>query len=240
MVTLKQAKEQGLKRYVGKACLRHGSRAERYTSNSMCISCETERYWNDPEKHRKSGRERYWADPEKGRAKAQTWRKNNRDKVRESKRRYRETNPEKVRKQKQNDYAKNYEKYHERGHKRYWTNPEEYRERQRYYNKTNPAMLKASNANRTARKYGAPGIIAEQDVCSKWHSQQHKCFYCGTKFDRLNDAELDHIVAFAKGGTNFPSNICIACHDCNQSKRAKQLAAFCSLPNNCSNIHTED
>ena len=46
------------------------------------------------------------------------------------------------------------------------------------------------------------------------------CRYCGS-----NDGpfDIDHILAVANGGSNDPSNLCVACSTCNRSKGARTL-----------------
>ena len=41
-----------------------------------------------------------------------------------------------------------------------------------------------------------------------------KCAYCGSE----HKLTIDHIVAKAKGGTDFTKNVLCACHSCNQDK----------------------
>ncbi len=50
---------------------------------------------------------------------------------------------------------------------------------------------------------------------------EYRCAYCGKTSAAL---EIDHIRPRSRGGTDRLSNLCIACHDCNQAK-AEQTAA---------------
>lgn len=51
---------------------------------------------------------------------------------------------------------------------------------------------------------------------------EYRCTYCGA--DQESYAlHCDHIVALARGGTNDPDNLTIACDYCNCSKRDKPL-----------------
>lgn len=45
-----------------------------------------------------------------------------------------------------------------------------------------------------------------------------KCLYCGAHGSKIV-LELEHIIPKSKGGDSSWSNICAACHDCNQKKR---------------------
>jgi len=56
------------------------------------------------------------------------------------------------------------------------------------------------------------GYEVREYLLEKWG---RKCAYCGTKDTPL---EIDHIVAKSRGGSNRISNLCLACHECNQKK----------------------
>ena len=64
------------------------------------------------------------------------------------------------------------------------------------------------------------GYNAREYLLEKW---QHKCSYCAKKNVPL---EIEHIVPKSHGGTNRISNLCLACHDCNQRKGNKTAAEF--------------
>lgn len=51
------------------------------------------------------------------------------------------------------------------------------------------------------------------------------CVYC----DGVSGPfEVDHILAVARGGSDLPSNLCVACEDCNRSKGAKLVSEWAS------------
>jgi predicted restriction endonuclease len=50
-----------------------------------------------------------------------------------------------------------------------------------------------------------------RNVKEKWN---YRCAYCGSG----KNLTIDHIVARAKGGTDFTKNVVCCCHSCNQSK----------------------
>ena len=56
------------------------------------------------------------------------------------------------------------------------------------------------------------GYEVREYLLEKWG---RKCAYCGQKDTPL---EVDHIVAKSRGGSNRISNLCLACHECNQKK----------------------
>jgi hypothetical protein len=51
------------------------------------------------------------------------------------------------------------------------------------------------------------------------------CRYCG---DLNGPFEVDHIHPVARGGTNDPENLCVACETCNRSKGARLLSEWLS------------
>lgn len=50
-----------------------------------------------------------------------------------------------------------------------------------------------------------------------------KCCYCGKTNCRL---EIEHITPKSRGGSNRVSNLCLACHDCNQKKGSQTSTEF--------------
>lgn len=51
------------------------------------------------------------------------------------------------------------------------------------------------------------------------------CAYCAVAL-RPSHITLDHVVAQDNGGTNDPSNIVVACANCNRAKGTKRLSIF--------------
>lgn len=70
----------------------------------------------------------------------------------------------------------------------------------------------------------APGIYTDQDIALIRSKLNDCCFYCGTPLKGCG--EKDHIVAISKGGTNWPSNITLACMRCNKDKYDKSVSDF--------------
>ena len=52
---------------------------------------------------------------------------------------------------------------------------------------------------------------------------ERKCCYCGAADCPL---EIEHIVPRSRGGSNRISNLCLACHECNQKKNNQTAAEF--------------
>lgn len=142
---------------------------------------------------------------------------------RERSRKRREKDPEGNRKY-QREWAK--ERYQESPEKgrtaaKKWrdNNPEKAREIDREWRKRNPLKVRAKGMRRTARKKNAEGVYTGNDVQKQYQLQKGKCYWCHKKVD--TKYHVDHVIPLAKGGTNWPSNIVIACPYCNQSKGCK-------------------
>jgi len=75
---------------------------------------------------------------------------------------------------------------------------------------------RANAANATARKKGAKGRVTWEQLRDKFVEQRGLCAYCET--DIFYDLSVDHIVPFAKTGSNDISNICLCCKSCNSRK----------------------
>lgn len=127
------------------------------------------------------------------------WREANPNKNRE----WRETNLDRVR-----EYAREYHR------ERRKANPSRYRE-----------ISSASVHNRRARKLQNGGTHTAADIRAQYDSQLGKCWWCGKKVGAKY--HVDHRVPLARGGSNAPENIVIACPRCNQSKNAKLPHEWC-------------
>ena len=64
------------------------------------------------------------------------------------------------------------------------------------------------------------GYELREYLLEKWG---RKCRYCGAKNVPL---EIEHIVPKSRGGSNRASNLCLACHPCNQRKGNQTAADF--------------
>lgn len=78
---------------------------------------------------------------------------------------------------------------------------------------------KAGKARRRARLHNAEGTITRHDVRAIFAQQQGRCAYCRKRLKQQN-CHLDHIVPLARGGSNSPRNLQIACDTCNLQKGA--------------------
>jgi 5-methylcytosine-specific restriction endonuclease McrA len=74
------------------------------------------------------------------------------------------------------------------------------------------------------------GVAYQQGTLAGWETRAYilikyayRCAYCG-KTDC--PFELDHILPRSRGGSNRVSNLCLACHGCNQAKGDKTSAEW--------------
>lgn len=106
-----------------------------------------------------------------------------------------------------------------------------------YYNKTkntpkrkeyNRAYHRVYNQREYVKRNGrirrqlrktAEGTFTIQDVRAIYDSQNGLCWWCGQFVG--TSYHIDHRIPLARGGTNFPNNLCISCVKCNLSKGAK-------------------
>lgn len=92
------------------------------------------------------------------------------------------------------------------------------------YYATHKHVRKAGKSRRRARELAAPGHHTAADILLQIASQTDKkgclrCWWCGCAI--IGAYHVDHRVALAKGGTNWPDNLVISCPTCNLSKHDK-------------------
>ncbi len=69
-----------------------------------------------------------------------------------------------------------------------------------------------TNARR-GRELNAPGSYTRVQWEARWAYYGGRCWMCGTEADTM-----DHVVALARGGSNWPANLRPACRSCNSAK----------------------
>ena len=85
----------------------------------------------------------------------------------------------------------------------------------------------AHRRNRRARERGALGVHTPADVQAQRNRQHGVCYWQITDECRERGGKLgkhwhvDHVIPLARGGSNGPENLVIACPACNQTKSAK-------------------
>lgn len=88
----------------------------------------------------------------------------------------------------------------------------------------NPDRKNVQLQNRRARKQLAGGSFDESDVKHLLSAQRGMCCYCGCTMGGKHTVE--HLVPLSRGGTNWPSNLALACGPCNARKGAKTVEEF--------------
>lgn len=118
---------------------------------------------------------------------------------------------------KANAYEATRREYHRtRGRRYYETNKADIRERQRAYLQTEVGRLGhvARRHVRRAREQAAPGRATVAQILGRIAMFGGRCWICGGSADTL-----DHVIALARGGANWPANLRPACKPCNSRKR---------------------
>lgn len=219
IVTLAEARANGLMRYfTGKPC-KHGHVAERTTSTKICRTCQVE-YQSRPECRAQAAvRDRKRAEAPENKA-----RKAAHDAKRRSTEEYRKI--EIVR-----DRARSSDPKRIAGraasHERKMADPE-YRARKaartREWGRENPEAQRANQNNRRSREMNAEGSHTKEDIRRIHTAQGGKCACCRDSLK--NGKHLDHITPLILGGTNWPRNLQLLCPPCNLRKSAKDPIVF--------------
>jgi hypothetical protein len=242
IVTRAEAKRRGLKRYfTGKPCGR-GHIAERWIGGP-CVECHKANVnrWHSENREKVNGgyRQRWKRDPEKYRAKNRKWRKANPDKVREIERRNRLKHPEKRREVVRAYQAKNRDRYDKalkawrkkhatkvRAYRRKWrtANQDLNRAIARRWTLANPDAVKAIGHARRARLKKAGGRFTKHDIRRIFIEQNRRCAYCNSSIK--HGFHIDHFIPVARGGSNWPDNLRLACAPCNFKKSKRSPEEF--------------
>jgi 5-methylcytosine-specific restriction endonuclease McrA len=77
---------------------------------------------------------------------------------------------------------------------------------------------------RRARELNAPGAFTDTDIKLLYKLQEGTCYYCGVELNGVY--HIDHYVALTKGGSNWPTNLRLACQPCNNRKHNKSPHEF--------------
>jgi hypothetical protein len=101
----------------------------------------------------------------------------------------------------------------------YEANREHIRNYHRNYRRLKPEMRRAQTERRRSLKRNAEGNFSAQDITTKYEQQSGRCYWCHKE---LNEKyHIDHYIPLSRGGTNYPSNIVIACVRCNTTRQDK-------------------
>lgn len=186
------------KYFTGKKC-KHGHLAERYTNGGHCSECKKrhDAQWVENNKERSLEISREWKKRNWSTLyeKQKIYNANNKDKTLAQAKKYREKYPERVREAKKKCVENKREHY---------------------------ATLKR---NYKISKRNAEGTHTAKDVKLMFLSQNGLCNGCNKLLETKgkNKYHVDHIVALANGGTNYPNNLQLLCPTCNMSKGAKDF-----------------
>jgi 5-methylcytosine-specific restriction endonuclease McrA len=141
---------------------------------------------------------------------------------------YRAANPEKHAEAKRTWNAANPEKVKAHRSLSQKRNRTAANERVRQFYRRNPAKRLENVHARRARILGNGGRYTPADIEAIRLAQTDKrgrvrCWYCGTPMQKWH---IDHKTPLARGGSNGPENLCLACVDCNLKKHAKTPDEF--------------
>lgn len=225
IVTRKDAKASGAKRYyTGKPCSK-GHVDYRYVCDHSCAECvrikvASQRVRN-PEMRKRdvaARKARYRSDPDyraKKIAETAEWVSRNQE-------RSREYHKQRYASQKEKLGAQNKELRNRKKLDPEWIEKERARNRERH--KRNPEAKRCHVRKRRAMLRNAEGTHNHKDIAALLEKQGHKCVYCDA--DLKNGYDVDHIMPLSKGGSNWPDNLQCLCPPCNGKKWCKDPDDF--------------
>jgi hypothetical protein len=92
------------------------------------------------------------------------------------------------------------------------------------HSKNNPELVEARAARRREVEAQAVGTFSSVDIAFIRRKLNDQCRYCGVLLEGRGD--VDHMLSLSKGGTNWPSNLTLACKTCNLDKHSKSAEEF--------------
>lgn len=197
----------GLTHYFDGTTCKRGHTEKRYVVDSACAPCKIEqgKKWrrDNIDLARSYERLAYAKDPEKFKARARIVQ--NKPSYQSARKKWSASNP---------------------GYNLTWyrENAVEQREKIRIRRLKNPDLYRVHGLNRRARVRGAEGTHTASDLQKIRMMQRDKCAYCRTNLS--GGGQVDHIIALASGGSNWPSNLQFLCAQCNHSKNSKDPIEF--------------
>lgn len=130
---------------------------------------------------------------------------------------YGQTHKEKLRAKWKARAIKNHDRILEQVRARRAKNREHWNEVVRKWRATEKGQLSTRETLHKRRQ--ASGVLTQEDIERQYQAQKGICYYCRKQLRRKYDVE--HVVPIARGGSNDPSNIVIACESCNARKHDK-------------------
>jgi 5-methylcytosine-specific restriction endonuclease McrA len=186
---------------------------------------EKSKKWNreHPERKRANRRRNYLENIERYLAQSMKWRSKNLEYHRKLSRDYHRKYAEEMREKGKQWYYANKDKAFERHRRWYHKNKEKAHAWLRRWRNTAEGRVRVRllNAKRRALEKAQYAKIEPKEILALM-KQYNACFYCG----KAGNLSLDHVIPLSKGGLNHHSNLVLACHSCNSSKKNKSLDAW--------------
>lgn len=191
-----------------------GAKSGLSTACKTC-ACRTARNW-------------FAANPERAKITKHLYYLENQDEIKARVKSYGDANPELISQRKADYYQEHKPTILVRVKKWAEDNREKSNEIKYAWAKRNPEYRRMVSRLRRERVKNAEGTFTKQDVYRLYDEQDGLCAYCGIRilWEIPNDIHIDHIHAIARGGSNWPDNLCLACADCNLSKQDKTIAEW--------------
>jgi 5-methylcytosine-specific restriction endonuclease McrA len=213
--TRSEAKSIGTMHYfTGETC-KNGHVAPRFVNCGRCLICTRE--WN---------KRKYDADPKLARQRVQNYRTSNMPDIRVRKRVNRIKNLERCLKSERVYRENNRILLRDRDRVRYHSQPDKAIAKVRAWQVANHENVSANARKRRAREHGADGEHNAADILRIRKAQKDKCAMPDCRVKLKGKGHIDHIIALARGGSNWPSNLQILCPLCNCSKHARDPIEF--------------
>jgi 5-methylcytosine-specific restriction endonuclease McrA len=92
------------------------------------------------------------------------------------------------------------------------------------HKKDRPDLVASNAERRRSLLQAAEGSYTEEDIQAIRKALIDRCYYCGIELKGAGD--IDHMTSLSKGGTNWPSNLTLACKTCNLDKHGKDAKSF--------------
>lgn len=222
------------RRYEANRKERQRQNRERWHANKDRYHEAQRRYYRDHIEERRAADKEYREANREKRAEAhRRWARENPDRIAAYGKARREKYPERENARQKRWRAQNADYVRTKQREAYHADPERHQEyRRRWYRKHRERLLKEAREWRKAnqdkvREWShrrrsvteAPGGFTAQDIGMIYGEQDGLCSYCFAELDAT--CEADHFIPIARGGSNAPENIVLACMPCNRSKGAK-------------------
>ena len=226
VITRAEALARGLPRYFINEPCKRGHISERRTGGHECLACAylVRAAWKAANRDKVNAAERNarLRDPETYKARITRYIAS--DKGKSVRQAYYAVNAETIKQRVKEWQRQNPERVLENRDRHYAANKDHIVRRVAEWNAANPDGPRTRGRNYRARLYAAEGSHTRQEIQALYKAQKGKCAYC--RVSLKNGYHADHIQPLSKGGSNWISNITLACGPCNNRKRATDPIAF--------------